>query len=92
MSRKPKKIANQDLKGEASPYSKAKAPQNSKAETLIALLQRKQGVSVAEMMSATGWQSHSVRGFMAGALKKKLGQAVTSTKTKSGERRYHLAA
>ena len=70
---------------------KSKIRQNSKTDTLIALLKRKQGVSIPEMMQATGWQSHSIRGFMAGTLKTKLGHTATSTKTKEGERRYHVA-
>ena len=64
---------------------------STKSAALVALLKRKQGVSIAEMMLATGWQAHSVRGFMAGTLKTKLGHTATSTKTKAGERRYHVA-
>jgi hypothetical protein len=89
MSRTPKKIVNPDIADQSAP--KAKTQQISKTETLIALLKRKQGVSISEMMQATGWQSHSLRGFMAGTLKKKLGYTTTSTLTKSGERRYHVA-
>ncbi len=70
---------------------KSKTRQNSKTNTLIALLKRKQGVSIPEMMHATGWQSHSIRGFMAGTLKKKFGHTASSTKSKFGERRYHVA-
>jgi hypothetical protein len=45
------------------------------------------------MMEETGWQAHSVRGFMSGALKKKLKLTVTSKKEgKTGERRYRIAA
>lgn len=44
-------------------------------------------------MEATGWQSHSVRGFLSGALKKRLKLGVVSEKdAKTGERRYHVAA
>ena len=71
---------------------KYKTRQSSKADTLIALLKRKKGVSIPEMMHATGWQSHSIRGFMAGTLKKKFGHTASSTKSKSGERRYHVAS
>jgi hypothetical protein len=41
-------------------------------------------------VKATGWQQHSVRGVIAGALKKKLGLAVTSKKAEDGERRYWI--
>lgn len=92
MPRIPKKTAHPDTSNLAKPNQRQKAKQSSKTETLVVLLQRKQGVSIAEMILATGWQSHSIRGFMAGALKKKLGQSVTSTKSKSGERRYHVTA
>ena len=45
------------------------------------------------MMKVTGWQAHSIRGVMSGALKKKLGLEIISEKSeKTGERRYHIAA
>ena len=56
-----------------------------KLDSLEALLTRNEGASIAEMMAATGWQQHSVRGALAGALKKRL--TITSAKT-DGERRY----
>jgi hypothetical protein len=65
---------------------------DSKQAAVIALLRRQQGASVPEMMAATGWQAHSVRGFMSGALKKRLGIEVVSEKGESGERRYYVAA
>ena len=58
----------------------------SKLDGLEALLTRNQGASIAEMMAASGWQQHSVRGALAGALKTRL---VTITSAKAdGERRY----
>lgn len=62
----------------------AKAP--SKLDQVEALLLRAKGASIAEMMAATGWQQHSVRGALAGALKKR-GLAITSDKSE-GQRRY----
>ncbi|MEE1876851.1 DUF3489 domain-containing protein [Altererythrobacter litoralis] len=59
----------------------------SKLDQLEALLMRKNGASIAEMMEATAWQQHSVRGAMAGALRKR-GLVITSEKA-SGARRYH---
>ena len=51
---------------------------------LVALLSRNEGTTIAEMMTATGWMTHSVRGFMAGALRKRIGVSVTSEKTATG--------
>lgn len=52
----------------------------TKQETLIAMLRAEGRATIAEIMAATRWQSHTVRGAMAGALKKKLGLEVTSEK------------
>ena len=46
---------------------------------------------VEELAKATGWRHHSIRGIIAGALKKKLGLAITSQKVESGGRRYRIA-
>ena len=64
----------------------------TKQETILALLRRPRGATIAEIAdTAGGWQPHSVRGFLAG-LKKK-GHAVTSEKPDgAAERRYHLPA
>ena len=62
----------------------------TKQAQVIDLLRRPQGASIAELVKATGWQQHSVRGVIAGALKKKLGLAVTSKKAEDGERRYGI--
>jgi hypothetical protein len=65
---------------------------SSKQDTCIALLRRENGASISEMMTATGWQAHSVRGFMSGALKKRLGLNIISEKDERGVRRYYIAA
>ena len=59
----------------------------SKAAAVISLLNRDGGATLEQMMEATGWQKHSVRGFMAGALKKRHGVAVQSAKI-DGVRTY----
>ncbi|WP_217906769.1 DUF3489 domain-containing protein [Actirhodobacter atriluteus] len=61
----------------------------TKLDGLEKLLKRKSGASIAEMITATGWQQHSVRGAMAGALKKKRGHSITSAKN-DGTRRYRI--
>ncbi len=65
--------------------SKTEAPAatpraQSKLDRLTAILQREDGADMPTMIEATGWQAHSIRGALAGALKKK-GHAVTSEKT-----------
>jgi hypothetical protein len=54
------------------------------------MLKRPGGATLKEIMKATGWQPHSVRGFLSGTIGKKMGLKVESTKTESGERSYYL--
>lgn len=68
----------------------ATARPDTKLAKVIGLLRRSKGASITEMMTVTGWQAHSVRGAISGALKKKLGLAVISEKTEAGERRYRI--
>ena len=62
----------------------------SKTSQILDLLKRPGGVSSAELMSTTGWQAHSVRGFLSGTVGKKLGLTVVSTKGENGERTYSV--
>jgi hypothetical protein len=62
----------------------------SKQARVIGLLQRPQGATIDEMAAAMGWQRHTVRGLISGALKKKLGLQVISEKTERG-RLYRVA-
>ena len=66
-------------------------PAGSKADLLIGLLKREEGASIDELTAASGWQAHSVRGFISGTLKKRLGMTVTSAKDTTGTRRYGIA-
>ena len=70
----------------------AKARKGTKQATLIEHLQRKEGATLADLVKATGWQAHSVRGAISGALKKKLGLAVMSEKVEGRGRVYRIAA
>ena len=62
----------------------------TKQQTCIDLLSRPNGAGIEELQEATGWQAHSVRGFLAGTVKKKLGLALGSDKPEDGPRRYRI--
>ncbi len=64
--------------------------EGSKTETILGLIKRPDGASLKEIMEATNWQAHSVRGFISGTLGKKMSLTVVSTKTGDGERIYSL--
>jgi hypothetical protein len=84
---RPKKAAS-----EATPAAPRKTRDDTKQAQLIAMLRREEGATIAQIVAATGWQPHTVRGAFAGALKKKLGLTVTSEKVEGGERVYRLEA
>src|SRR5262245_61681813 len=78
----PKKAPPQPVVSKAAQIAAAKTPAKAhesggervtKRELMLTLLSQPAGVSIAEMMQATGWQQHSVRGFLAGTVKRKLG-------------------
>lgn len=66
--------------------------ENSKQAGVIAMLQRPEGATIGEIGAAFGWQPHTVRGVLAGALKKKLGLDIVSDKDETRGRIYRLSA
>jgi hypothetical protein len=66
------------------------AREGSKKAIVLELLRRKDGATLAEIAKATDWQNHSIRGFISGALTKKMGLKVESSKNESGERSYRI--
>lgn len=66
------------------------ARSGSKKAEVLALLRRAQGATLAEILQLTGWQPHTVRGFISGTLVKKMGLTVESKRNKAGERAYRI--
>jgi Protein of unknown function (DUF3489) len=66
--------------------------EGSKAAKVLDLLKRPDGATLNELIKATGWQPHSVRGYLSGTVGKKLGLKVESTKAENGERSYSVKA
>lgn len=62
----------------------------TKTAKILALLQRSNGASLKELRKATGWQAHSVRGFLSGAVKTKMGLRIDSVPRDDGERAYRV--
>jgi hypothetical protein len=76
------------------PAAKAGKPKGkrdgSKSAAVLDLLRRPKGATLAELMATTKWQAHSVRGFLSGAVGKKMGLKLESTREENGERRYRI--
>ena len=83
---RPRKVA--PTGADVAPGPKTRS--GTKQAQVVAMLRRKQGATIAEIVEATQWAAHTVRGFFAGALKKKLGLTVTSEKVGGGERTYRI--
>lgn len=73
-----------------TPTAPVQRRKGTKQETLIEMLRAEGGATIDEIVEATGWQPHTVRGAMSGALKKKLGLTITSEKVEGRGRIYRL--
>lgn len=70
--------------------TKTSSSKSTKTEKLIRLLNSKRGVSIEQLQQASSWQAHSVRGFLSGTVKKKLGLTLKTETGKDGLRRYRI--
>ncbi|QIG46784.1 DUF3489 domain-containing protein [Nordella sp. HKS 07] len=69
---------------------KSGGPSLTKTDGLLKLLARPGGATIDELAKAAGWQLHSVRGFLAGHVRKKLGLSLSSEKAPGSDRRYSI--
>lgn len=74
------------------PKSRTANAATSKAEQVLKKLGSAKGVTILQMMEATDWQAHSVRGFLSGVVRKKLGHELVSEVGKDGLCRYRIVA
>lgn len=65
-------------------------PHASKQDSILAMLRQPDGVTIAGLVAATGWQAHSVRGVISGTIRKKLGQKVITESAPDGVRHYRI--
>ncbi len=65
---------------------------HSKKAQIVGLLERPEGATLKALMKATAWQAHTVRGFLSGALRKRMGLKIRSFRNGDGDRAYVLEA
>jgi len=63
----------------------------SKSAKILTLIRRPKGATLAELAKMTGWQNHSIRGYLSGTVGKKMGITVASAKREDGERVYSIS-
>ena len=89
-AKRPAKVAAKPAKGRKTAAKPVVTRDGSKKADVLALLKRKGGATLTEIMKKTKWQAHSVRGFISGALGKKMGLNVVSVRRDDGERVYAI--
>jgi len=90
MAKSKKKPSRKARADKGAPKTERKSRDGTKQAKLIAMLRRPEGATIDQIVKATGWQKHTVRGAIAGALKKKLGLNVVSKKDEDGPRVYRI--
>jgi predicted Zn-dependent protease len=86
----PKRQTRRKVAVDTRSRTKPAISKQTKQQACIDLLSRQEGATIEELQAATGWQQHSVRGFLAGAVKKKLGLTLVSEKPDEKPRRYRI--
>ncbi len=76
--------------GNASKPARTRPARTTKSDKLLKLLRSKRGVTIEQLQETSGWQAHSVRSFLSGTVRKKLGHELTSKTDNKGLRRYQL--
>lgn len=88
--RGPQTLANAPVQAKRRVTKQQPATGATKATTVLTALKQPQGATLLDLANATGWQPHSVRGFLSGTVRKRLGLTLT-VEVRDGERRYHVA-
>jgi hypothetical protein len=85
-------VATKRARAAKATTSDSEARVGSKTAIVLGLLKRREGATLKALMEATEWQAHSVRGFLSGTLRKKMGLIIKSNKSAEGERTYSIQA
>ncbi len=73
-----------------TPNQEIEQPKKTKKQILLDMLKSENGATKKQMMEATGWQNHSIRGMLSGAFKKKMNLNITSQKNKDDDLVYRI--